>query len=380
MRIDDERDLHERLEAAFEAIIPRSAPIDSAVRQGKAIRVWRRAAVAAGVAAVVAIGVFGVPSLLHRPAAPGPAAPGPAAPVGAYTVTVQAPGPHSAPGLIALGTIDGQDWQFIADSKLSGPGYRNAQNFTTSGPAFGGAATSQPGAALAVDSADPVSFSDLVLTRGPVQVQYGAVRTDVLYVAVVLDNENVLILHPVTVYGVRAVAFAIPIGARVVEATAYSRHGEISAATPFNAPGGLAAFGVWLTPGQHGPTRASGRIGSGTAIGRPWSVTAYLGPWGICFRAPATGFTQAFCEPATLLDVNSAYWSLTGGKLSVAAGHAPSSAALVIVYQPDGTSTTVRPVTVGGQKLFAFQLRTGPNPLSWTAYDSAGHVVRWPTG
>jgi len=92
VRIDDERDVHEQLEAAFEAIIPRPAPVDGAVRRGRAIRVRRRVAVAAGAAAVVVIGVFAVPSLLHQTASPAPVAP-----VGPYTVTVQAPGPHPAP-------------------------------------------------------------------------------------------------------------------------------------------------------------------------------------------------------------------------------------------------------------------------------------------
>ena len=41
--------------------------------------------------------------------------------------------------------------------------------------------------------------------------------------------------------------------------------------------------------------------------------------------------------------------------LSVAGGHAPASAAWVIVSQPNGTTTKIWPVTVGGQKLFAFQ-------------------------
>ena len=59
----------------------------------------------------------------------------------------------------------------------------------------------------------------------------------------------------------------------------------------------------------------------------------------------------------------------------MAGGGAPASTAWVIVNQPDGTRTTVRPVTVGGQRLFAFQLRTGPNRLSWTDYDSSGAVV-----
>ena len=365
MIIDDERDLHERLEAAFGGITPRPAPVDGAVRRGRAIRVWRRAAVAAGVAALVAIGVFGAPSLLHRSAAPVPVAP-----VGRpYTVTVQAPGPHSPPGEIALGTIDGQRWQFTAakpGTDGAGPG---EQTFTASGPAFGGHAGSQPGSVLAVYSLpDPVFFFGV--TRGPVQVQYGAVRADVAYVAVRLGNGTVLTLHPVAVYGARAVAFAIPVGAGIVNATAYSRHGEISAAVPFNAANGTADFGVWLKAGQHGRARASGRIGSGTFHSSSWSVTAYLGPWGICFSFPA----GVICEP-TGQSVDSGLAELTSGELTLAAVGAPASTALVIVYQGDGTSTTVRPVTVGGQKLFAFQVRTGPGRLTWTDYDSSGAVV-----
>jgi hypothetical protein len=373
VRIDDERDLNEQLEAAFEAITPRPAPVDGTVRQGRAIKVRRRVAVAVGAAAVVAIGVFAVPSLLNRSAAPGPVAP-----VGPYTVTVQAPGPHSARGLIASGTIDGKRWQFTAAKPGSGvPGSESGEQiFTTAGPAFRGDAGSQPWVALAEESADPVSFSGL--TSGPVQVQYGAVRADVAYVAVQLDNGTVLMLHPVAVYGVRAVAFAVPVGAGVADATAYSRHGEIAAAIPFNDSSGMADFGFWLEPGQHGLAKASGRIGSGTANGRAWSVTAYLGPWGVCFQAPATGIPQAFCVP-TLSDLDSGYWSLTNDSLSVAAGRAPTSTAWVIVNQPppgtNGTTTKVWPVTVGGQRLFAFLLQTGPNPLSWTDYDSSGAVV-----
>jgi hypothetical protein len=378
VRIDDERDLHERLDAAFGAIGPRPAPVDGAVRRGKAIRVWRRGAVAAGVAAVVAIGILVVPSLLHRPAAPGPAAPAGSvaptsvaptsvAPAGPYTVTVQAPGPNSAPGVIALGTINGQGWQFIAAKPGSAPG-RGAQFFTTLGPAFAGQATTQVGAALAVYGAAPVSFVEL--TCGPVQVQYGAVQADVTHVVVRLDNGTTLILHPVAVYGVRAVALAIPVGAGIAQVTAYSRHGEIATAIPFNDPSGTADFGAWLKPGQRGLARASGRIGSGTFHGSAWSATAYLGPWGICFQFPA----GMACVPSGM-SVDSAAAELTSGELSVAAGGAPASAAWVIVNQPDGTRTKVFPVTVGGQKLFAFLVRTGPKGLSWTDYDSSGAVV-----
>ena len=70
---------------------------------------------------------------------------------------------------------------------------------------------------------------------------------------------------------------------------------------------------------------------------------------------------------------------MTNDGVSVAAGRAPASTAWVIVNQPppgtDGTTTKVWPVTVGGQKLFAFLPQIGPNPVSWTDYDSSGAVV-----
>ena len=376
MRIDDERDLHEQLEVAFGAITPRPAPVDGATRRGRAIRVRRRVAVVAGAAAVVAIGALAVPSLLHRSAAAGPVAP-----AGGNTVTVQAPGPHSAPGLIASGTIDGRRWQLTAAKPGTGAPGPGEQIFTTSGPAFEGHAGPQPWPALVVNGADSVPFSG-GLVIGPVQVMYGAVPADVTYVAVRLGNGAVLTLHPAPVYGVRAVAFAVPVGARIVDAAAYSQQGEIAAAIPFNDSNGRAYFGLWLTPGQHGLARASGRIGSGTANGTAWSVTAYLGPWGICYQTNAVGIPVVFC-PLTPSDLDSGgLWGSTerSPSLSVAGGHAPASAAWVIVSQPNGTTTKIWPVTVGGQKLFAFQPQTGPNPPSWRAYDNSGHVVRWPTG
>ena len=249
----------------------------------------------AGAAAVVAIGALAVPSLLHRSAAARPRGAGRPA----YTVTVQAPGPHSAPGLIASGTIDGRRWQLTAAKPGTGAPGPGEQIFTTSGLGVRGArAGPQPWPALVVNGADSVPFSG-GLVIGPVQVMYGAVPADVTYVAVRLGNGAVLTLHPAAVYGVRAVAFAVPVGARIVDAAAYSQQGEIAAAIPFNDSNGRAYFGLWLTPGQHGLARASGRIGSGTANGTAWSVTAYLGPWGICLTASSGGIGGAGCATAT---------------------------------------------------------------------------------
>lgn len=73
MRIDDEHDLRERLDRAFETINPRPAPVEGAVRRGKTIRLRRRVAAAVGAAAIVAIGGrrAGAGAARHRPAPAG---------------------------------------------------------------------------------------------------------------------------------------------------------------------------------------------------------------------------------------------------------------------------------------------------------------------
>ncbi len=369
MKIDDERDLHERLEAAFEAISPRPAPIDDAMRRGRAIRGLRRVALAVGVAAVAAAAVFSVPALLHRTASPAPTSPS-----SPYTVTVQAPGRDAQPGAIASGTINGRRWWILADRPGvdgAGPGQ---QDIITTGPAVGAIGWTAPAVPVlsTAHSLGPVSFTGI--TSGAAQVQVGAVQADVSYVTVRLGNGSVLTLHPVLVYGTRAVAFAIPVGAAITDAAAYSAHGEIGVAVPFNQPGGIAWFASWLRPGQHQAARVSARIGSGTAGGTAWSATAYLGPWGICIGLYGFAFPGALCVPSVpaltaVLDLNQ------GGTPEIAGGIAPGSVARVVVTQPDGTTAQVRLVTVGGQKLFAIALRPGTGPLRWTAYDSAGKAV-----
>jgi hypothetical protein len=99
-------------------------------------------------------------------------------------------------------------------------------------------------------------------------------------------------------YGTRAVAFAVPVRAKITDVTAYSRHGEIAFAVPFNWPGGTAWVISWLGPGQHQPARVSGLIGSGTVHGKAWSATAYLGPWGTCIVLAGGAGPGGGCFPS----------------------------------------------------------------------------------
>jgi hypothetical protein len=360
--IDDERALKEQLDRAFDAITPRPTPVEGAIRHGEAMRARRRAAVAVGLAGVVAAGVFGIPALAHRSAAPAPATPS------HYTVTVQGPGPHSPVGLIASGTVNGKRWQVIASRPGADGAGRNQQNVMASGPAFEPDGLNSVMDRLAPDSSQPVSFEDF--RAGPNQGQFGPVRADVSYVKVRLSNGVVLTLRPVTVYGIRLVAFAAPAGAVIVDGTAYSRHGEIATAIPFDGPGGLAEFVAWLKPGQHGLPRATGRIGSGTFDGKAWSAVAYQGPWGICVKTNGGGS----CMAATS-GLGTSEMFDTGGSPRMFAGSASAAVAWVIVRRPDGTTTRVVPVTVGIQRFFAFPLSPGHKPWRWTAYDGSGHVV-----
>ena len=375
MRIDDERDLRERLEATFEAISPHPAPVDDAMRGGRTIRIRRRAAMAAGAGVLAAAAALAVPSLLHRTASPGPASP-----TKPYTVTVQPPGPDSQTGLIASGTINGQRWWIVADRPGVDGASAGQQDILVIGPGVGepGEANLFVPALGTAGGPGPVSFIASPL-GAPAQFQVGAVQADVSYVTVRLGNGTVLVLHPVTVYGTRAVAFAVPVRAEITDVTAYSRHGEIAFAVPFNWPGGTAWVISWLRPGQHQPARVSGLIGSGTVQGKAWSATAYLGPWGTCIALadsarPGAGCFQSAAGVAGVVTLNQD--SLDPGSTpEIAGGVAPASAARVVVTQPDGTAVRVRLVTVGDEKLFALVLRPGAKPLRWIAYNSSGKVV-----
>ena len=368
MSIDD--DLHERLEAVFGTISPHPAPIDDAIRGGRVIKGRRRLALAVGAGAVAVAVAIAVPSVLRHTAAPGPAAPRQPQ----YTVTVQAPGPSAQPGLIALGTINGQRWWIIADRPGADFTHPGQQDIVIQGPAVGapdGSDQYVPPLGTA-GSPGPVSFTGI--TTGAAQVQVGAVQADVSYVTVRLGNGALLVLHPVTAYGVRAVAFAAPVRAGITEVAAYSRHGEIAYAVPFNWPSQGAWVVSWLRPGQAPPPRVSGLIGSGRVHGKAWSATAYLGPWGTCIELEGGVGSGGLCVP-DLRAVTAVAVLNQGSTPEIAGGVAPASAARVVVTQPDGTKVQVRLVAIGGKKGFAFAVRPGAKPLRWVAYNSAGTVI-----
>jgi hypothetical protein len=349
--IHDERELRDRLGGVLDTITPSPAPVSATVRQGKMIKVRRWASAAAGLAAVAVLAVVG-PGLLHRTQAPvGPAS---------YHVTVNPPGPHAPAGLIASGTINGRRWRLIA----SPPGAGNqCISGGTGNPCWANAPLPSAGK-------DPANFSSL--GEGTVLYEYGAVRRDVTRLEVILGNGTVLTLHPVSLYGRRYVAFALPSRSAVTRIVAYSRHSELAFAVPFRA-----VIVAWHQPGARLLPRSTFRIGSGVTNGTAWSEFAYVGPWGRCFEG-AGGGSICVAEYSSLLSpgqlTRNVLTSLGQGRptaLYYVAAAAPS-VDHVRVTLSDGRSIMVQAHEVLGQKFYTFAGHVGVKVLSWTAYDAQG--------
>jgi hypothetical protein len=358
MSISDEKDLMGRLDRAFQTITPGQAPVERAVRHGRVIRIRRRLTAAAGLA-IVAAGIA-VPVLLQQQAAP-PAFSRP----GHRSVTVRPPGPHAPAGLIASGTVDGKHWAVTAEKPGTGGAARDAQCFMA-------LSMRDCGPVTAPSNSAPVAF--LGSSSGPTDSAYGPVSAAVSYVTVRLADGTVLTLHPVSMYGTRYVAFAVPLHMVINKITAYAAHGEMASAIPFNSPDGSADVGLWLRPGQTGLRRAAHLIGSGGADGRAWSVTAYVGPWGECVLTRAGGDISSGCNP-----VSSPQGTLLLGSSSGSPGMEYGSASAdvqhVVITVTGGRTIRVRTITAGEQKFFAFPLSQGQHAVRWQAYDGARHEV-----
>jgi hypothetical protein len=370
---NDERALHERLDRALETIAPRPAPVEDAVRRGKAIR-RRRRWLGAAAATVACAGLVAGLVVLVSARPPEKTRSYASQATGNPTVTA----PDASSGVIASGTIDGRSWRL--DARAPGTHGVSAEQEIVgiSGPGWGDVGMYQAVPALHAPSAVPVTFSGI--SSPEAQAQYGAIRADVSYVTVGLSDGGVLTVHPVTLFGVRVVGFAVPASQTITEATAYSRDGEIAVAIPFNDPGGMAYFGNWLRPGQQAGPRGSRLIGSGTfttpaPLGRqPWSATAYTGPWGVCVKAGFGGITKVSCVTDTSRPGTRLLFA-TIGAWQVNCGVATPAVTRIVVHRPDGSSAQVRPVMVAHQKFFAFGVSRGAGALSWTAYDGSGAVV-----
>ena len=230
---------------------------------------------------------------------------------------------------------------------------------------------------------DPVGFTAGTGTASGGTATYtsalGAVAPDVTYLVLDFTDGQQLKLIPVGYHGHRYVGWVAPASMTVARLTAHlgSPHadgGQTVAAIPYNEPGGLPVFGLWLKPDQAPPPTASGVIGGGTENGRVWSVIAYEGPWGTCFAFSTAGLG---CQAAARLGTTDVIGIGSWGASPAAAvyGSAAPGVARLRVTLSDGTVVRVTPVAVGDERLFAFWAAKGISAAGWTAYDAAGHEI-----
>jgi hypothetical protein len=351
MSTGNERELRDRLDGALGTLTPGRPPVESVIRRGRGIRMRRRAGVAAGLAVIVAAAVA-LPGLLRQAAHP----PEPAQP--SYHMTVSPP-PRGAPaGEIATGTINGRDWTVIY------------------GVDNGHITVHAPHLVFREPDVSPGSDHPAVLagaSAGKWQLLAGPVAPNVTRLAVTVPRGPVLDLTPVTWHGRRWAAIMVPAQLPIRRVTAYSRHGELRYAIPFQN----SVIG-WLKPGQRGPRRVSVTLASGTVLGHRWVARGYLGPWGVCM----TNGTGSLCTE----DVSGASAAATGKVVSQwTCGDFQGARDSVNVAAPqvrtvrlrlsDGSTRVARTVALGPLRAFAFLAGHGLRVTGWSAFGAAGQQI-----
>lgn len=381
--------LKEDLDRALRTVTFREAPVEQVKLRGRRIRTRRRVAVLAGALAVAAIAA-GYPALTRTLAAPPPPVtgyktPGPVLTDGPGAKTTQGPnGLVSSDGVIAAGTVGSVRWQ----AAIHGPGKANPVPADTCtvvtlpralGAQFTPACLNPSVAGSDTSAASPAVFTSggsTEIASGPLYYITGQASDQVTYLIVTFTDGQQLKLIPVSADGIRYFAWVAPTSTAVASVAAhlggpYTDSGQTETAIPFNLSGQLPSFGLWQKPGQAAPPRASAVLGRGTADGRAWSVTAYEGPWGTCVTTSAGSTTTGECWNGRL-DTTEVGTGWGGGAV---VGSAAPGVALVKVTLSDKTTVTVRPVTVGNERMFAFWVSGNASPASWTGYDASGHQV-----
>lgn len=365
MTSDDERwerDLRTGLGTLLDDVRPGQPPVAAVLRKGRVMRLSRRLAVVAGVAAVVAAALV-IPAALRGG-------------------RVQPQAPHvGKAGLIAQGRYEGYLWRIVvnrarnrlcageADLRQSCVELRHLEHL--SGPA------SLSGAVVDVKLRQPVGGSN-----GPPVWNglFGIVRPDVTKIELLLADESVVTVRPVTAAGYRWVGVVLPpYVTSVVEATVYSGDTKIAYSVPYYGgelrPG--TYFVSWLHPGQPGPSERARYIATGGSGGNGWDAFVDAGPWGYCVSldAPVPDGAQQNCwSPASLRA--RARVIMRGGSPPAEprwmVGTAGPSVAYLRMTLANGRLVKVRVAVFSGQGFYATQIGPGPAIVRWSAYDAAG--------
>jgi hypothetical protein len=363
--VQEERELRERLGGLLGGIEPRPAPVGLAVRQGRGIRMRRWVTAAVGLA-ILAGGAVAVPLVLHAPKMTPPASPR------QFSVTVNPPQPNAQHGLIGSGTQDGHTWTVV----ISGHGNNTMISGIGSGR-VGGALVMAGTAAVNIESwggGSPPNDSETI---------FGAVRSDVTQVAIILPGGKVLHLTPVRYDGQRYVALVIPPQVPVVRGIAYHDGVELAYSIPYQQAG----LDNWWLPSQVGPARFTKTITEGVADGHHWRVVAHFGPWGYCFDVPngstcLGGLDALRLTPGHIdqpLTCGGSYAGNGDRQPMIGLAIASPNVRQVVLRLSGGSTERYQAVGAAGVRAFGYLLPYHQTIRSATMYDAAGHVAGMPT-
>ena len=366
MSIQDEQELRDRLSNLMGDLEPRPAPVVSAMHQGKGIRMRRWVSAAAGLA-VLAAGAIAVPWLLsQRP--PAPAAPK------HYKVTVAQLGVKAKGGLIGEGTIDGKPWRILLD-RSQGNGCITETRLLVCGPPTGGSA-----------GARQVSLQSSV--DNGTQYQVGTVGAGVSRVAIQLSDGSELDLHPVTAFGKRWVAVAVP-QLTITKAVAFLGPQQYQYAIPF-VNGISEAFVTWLNLGDPGLPRASRQLQAGTLDGVSWSTEIKYGPWGICgIDAGGSVCLGGTSELPALLDGQTSHdvfcmplYNSSGHAVGASSGIevVQSNVRYIVLKFADGSQRQLTTVSFGGAAAVGYALPDHPAVVTMLEFGWNRHFLHSTSG
>lgn len=344
MSFDNERELCDRLGGALDAIEPSWPPTGAVVRQGRSIRMRRRAGVGVGLAVLLVLGAT-LPGVIGHRSSP------PVSPRHHDRMSVNPPR-VSKQEVIFSGTINGKRWR-VSLGALNGSVEETGPDGSISSP-------------VTQTSGDPVAFEG----SGDAQATslVGPVARNVVRLVLRLPGGASLELDPVRWHGHRWVGLAVPPSMQLGKLTAYSARGEIAHAIPF----GHNTYNAWLRPGQRGLPRQTVGVGSGTVDGAHWSVTGYAGPWGLCFTdTNGGGDCLGGLGSRLLKGALTAEMSCGGGPPQIATGQAAAAVSYLRVRLSDG-SKRVPTVWLAGHRYFAFAVAKKVRWQTWTAYGGSG--------
>jgi hypothetical protein len=349
MSTDHEREIRDRLGGALDTVTPPSPPVDAVVRQGRTIRMRRRAVAAAGLAVVVGLGVA-LPGLVgHVHAAPEVEH--------SYRVTVNPP--RSTPSKLTFsGTINGKPWRILLNW--------DGGNIMETGPGL-------PFDSMTDMSPDGAPANLSQLGSGSRQAMVGQVRTDVADLALNQPNGSVVYLNAVRWHRQRWVGVEFPANMRLRSVVAHSGHAEVAYAIPF----GANSIAGWLVPGQRVLARQTTKIASGTLSGKRWSVYGYAGPWGICFQTIGGGGGDCLDGAGSAIPHGhlTRWMGCGGGPGRLSSGQAAPDVSYLKFRLSDGATQRVVPVGLAGHRYLAFVIGAHLRVEGWSAYGASGQML-----